>query len=182
MAVEDVRIRYSPKKLKKTAVQLWILAAVFIIVFLIARVNADGYWGAALYGSSFGAALGSVFIALIFSLRLGDRFNKSACMAVICKDGIRITDEPYSYGLIRWENITGFKMKKARLNVGAKFFILPMLSDPDAFMNALPKKKRKIAKRSRRLGSPAAFDITHAELSPNEVLELFNSQFEIKKH
>ena len=179
--MEDLRIKYSPKKLKKTTVSLWVTTGVFLIFFLIVRVASAGHIGTVLYGISLGAALGSAFTALIFSLRLGDRFNQSASIAVICKDGIRITDEPYNFGLIRWELITGFIIKKTMLNLGAKYFIAPILLNPKAFLNGLSKKKRKIAKHGRRFGSPAAFDITNAELSPNELLALFIAQFEERR-
>lgn len=169
--MERIEIKHDETKLKKSLRLIWIMAGVCFVIFLFAKMTIGGYIGAALVGSMLGATIALGGMAVLVAVKMPEKLRKNIPIAAADKDGIELIEAPYDFGKISWNNIVEIKSFSTK----ALKFVVPVLKDPDAFMNGLGDKQKKMAKRGVRFGgSFAAFPVTTANMELDEIVQVLN--------
>ncbi|NJC28383.1 STM3941 family protein [Neolewinella antarctica] len=115
--------------------------------------------------------LGAVFFA--------SRLRKKQLPLEITDEGIRDNSSFITPGLTRWEDIKGFRFKKAI----PQSVILIDVHDPEAYVQKVdhPTLRANMRHNVKTLGSPAIINTTAIDVSPRKLFELLQEELKFQQ-
>jgi hypothetical protein len=118
----------------------------------------------------FAISLTIVIIFLALLIFLSYKIIKKTVGLIINDEGIHEQISALSVGVVRWDEMSGFGVKK---QIGVPFIVI-YLKDKEEFMNRFSGlKKATIKKNAESFGTPVAISTVMLKMKKDELIQLF---------